>query len=113
MKPFDLEKALAGEPVVTLERYPVTQIALFETEFRKVLVGVVKGKLWTWCIDGTEMNSNGRLKLMMQTKKVWVNLYLKSNCSPEVVEGNIHATKDAADTYAGVGRIACVEIDTP
>ena len=49
MKPFDLERALAGDPVVTRDGRPVTQLTLFEeTDTDYCLYGVAGGTLLNW-----------------------------------------------------------------
>lgn len=44
MKPFDLEKALKGAPVVTLDGREVTQLHLFDIDIGYPLYGVISGK---------------------------------------------------------------------
>jgi hypothetical protein len=54
MKPFDLEKALAGEPVVTRDGRPVTQLIKFEAivEDGYVIYGVVNNKIFNFLDSG-------------------------------------------------------------
>lgn len=58
MKPFDLEAALAGKPVITRDRRKVTQLRIFDTTARRNLVGVVqfldqeRTALMSWMEDG-------------------------------------------------------------
>lgn len=52
MKAFDLEKALAGEKVVTRGGKEVTQLTLFEASDDHPLAGVVDGKMESFTEDG-------------------------------------------------------------
>jgi hypothetical protein len=38
-------------------------------------------------------------------RKVWVNVYPEEGCI------HIHKTRELADRYEGIGRLACVEIE--
>lgn len=78
MKPFDLEKALAGDPVVTRDGREVTQIHLFDTTAKHRLFGVLFGEVEAFSIDGRYWdNGDSEADLFMAPKKrtVWVNLY--------------------------------------
>lgn len=74
MKPFDLEKALAGEPVITKEGKEVTQLTYFDTIERHCLYGVVDGEVYSWNIDG-KIFIDPDLFMAPKIKKRWVNLY--------------------------------------
>lgn len=52
MKPFNLERALAGEPVVTRAGVEVTQMHLFDTISTFPLVCVVSGYTEVFLADG-------------------------------------------------------------
>ena len=52
MKPFDLEAALAGAPVITRDGRPVTQLHKFDATTPLCLVGVVGGEVYSWCLEG-------------------------------------------------------------
>ena len=71
MKPFDLDKALAGSRVVTKEGKEVKNIALFkdltEDEFR--VVGVVGGEMCRWTEDGVGVYEDDRFDLHLATEK--------------------------------------------
>lgn len=76
LKPFDLEKALAGDPVVTRDGKSVSQITLFKgvAESYFPLVSVHETGYYIYSlIDGTQSsnsNSNSALDLFMAPKKV-------------------------------------------
>jgi hypothetical protein len=79
-KPFNLERALAGDPVVMMDGRPVI-FTRFDICGRRALHGVVEGHLISWFKDGRYYASGeSRYDLFMATKKrtVWVNLYKKS-----------------------------------
>lgn len=86
MKPFDLEKALAGEPVITRDGRPV-KIAGYNSDVDEdvQVLGWLKGlknipdidTYEGWYADGHYAESENELDLFMaSTKKTgWVNLY--------------------------------------
>jgi hypothetical protein len=77
-KPFDLERALAGDPVVTRYGKPVTQLTKFDIYGTHVLRGVLDGQLVGWLENGCYYASGEwPCDLFMAPKKrtVWVNLY--------------------------------------
>jgi hypothetical protein len=76
MKTFNLEKALAGQPVVTKDGKPVTQLTLFDTKDISCLVGDVSGELRKFTIDGVSFAGDTQ-NLFMSTQGMccWVNVY--------------------------------------
>lgn len=109
-KPFDLQKALAGEPVVTRDGRPV-KIAGYNPDAGKTcqICGWVNGDAKYWCADGLWMpRQTHYLDLFMATKTVkkegWINIYA---CR---VTG-WWSTKEAADRVASDRRIACIRIE--
>jgi hypothetical protein len=52
MKPFDLEAALAGAPVVTRDGREVTQLKLFELTGKEPLYGVIENNVYRWDFNG-------------------------------------------------------------
>lgn len=79
-KPFDLERALAGDPVVTRNGRPVTQLVKFDAAGGIYEVyGVVGASVESWRVDG-RYSAGGEecvYDIFMAPKKrtVWVNLY--------------------------------------
>jgi len=79
MKPFDLEKALAGDPVITRDGVPVTEIYHFKTrndEFN--VIGVYRGIFRIFKEDGRfGINSDitSPMDLFMAEPEIWVNLF--------------------------------------
>jgi len=97
LKPFDLEAALRGEPVVTRDgrEVKIAGVNLGAKDLYKV-VGWLDGITAGWCIDGkTYLDYEDSTDLFMATKTVkkegWVNLY-KSNIS-DLMASTSHAYK--------------------
>jgi hypothetical protein len=82
-KPFDLQKALTGFPVITGSGLPVTQITLFKDlqESYFSIVGVAGGDYLYAREDGTTGNGFenkwGNLFMVAEKKEVWINIYSK------------------------------------
>jgi hypothetical protein len=80
MEKFNLERALAGEPVITRNGKEVTQLVKFDTFGTTYVVGgVVDGDVKSWTIDGKHYDK--QLKLFMKPKEnaIWVNVYKRSD----------------------------------
>lgn len=85
MRPFNLEEALAGKPVVTRDGRAATEIHYFKTlESNSRVVAVVDGSMWSYretgrLCTGDVVESN--LDLFMATQKVtkWGNVYKAFN----------------------------------
>lgn len=82
MKPFDLEKALAGDPVVTRDGREVTSLHLFDCEgYAHPLMGVCDGQILSWTKDGGYFDpTNYHINdLFMKSKTVVKWVILKKN----------------------------------
>lgn len=79
-KPFDLERALAGDPVVTRGGWPVTQLVKFDaSDAICPLHGVLGGNIFAWRVDGryfTDCKFGYDLFMAPKKRTVWVNLCL-------------------------------------
>lgn len=79
MKPFDLEQALAGKPVVTRNGLPVPDVHLFGNASGKFCVGaVIKGEVFLFTLEGkTSLSGESELDLLMSPEKrmVWLNIF--------------------------------------
>jgi len=77
MKQFNLEKALAGEPVVTRNGKKVTQLTLFEVDDKYPLSGVVDRSVICFTIEGEIAIEENDFDLFMATEKKsrWINVY--------------------------------------
>jgi hypothetical protein len=80
MKPFDLKKALAGEPVVTRDGRPVKIAGYNEDakEYWHSLLGWADGVFCTWNLCGSHYTTSGNRNdlFMATTERVeWVVVY--------------------------------------
>jgi hypothetical protein len=85
LKPFNLQDALAGKPVVTRQGKKVTQLHLFDSNMDQPLVGLIEDEFdvqsWNeygkYFADETEAYSD----LFMEDEKIslWVNVYLMTS----------------------------------
>lgn len=117
MKPFDLQKALAGEPVVTRDGKPVTQITKFDANERRYCVAaVIDCEIETFSIDGKfRIEDISQYDLFMATKTVkkegWVNLYKGFDGKYPVTGSTIFDTKDDAINQRSASFITTVKIE--
>lgn len=77
LKPFDLEAALKGDPVVTDDGREVTEITEFKTTVDYKVLGVINGCLASISPDGAYHNGSCWYKLFMKPQQVtkWINIY--------------------------------------
>lgn len=83
MKPFNLERALAGDKVVTRDGREVTQLTKFDCE-DDCLAGVLENNAKTWRANGRYTKYEETcLDLFMAPKTVkrWVNFYPEDEAS--------------------------------
>ena len=107
MKPFDLEKALAGARVVTRSGKEVTQLRKFETESEYCLVAVVDGRIKSFTIQGVfNCGANAEYDLFMAPEKreYWCNVYKYDNGN--IVVSLPYKTQKGAEN----GKINCAKI---
>jgi len=107
MKPFDLEKALAGAPVVTKSGWPVSELTQFTVrDGLDALYGVVNGRVMSWRKDGVfDHDIDGNDLAMAPVKNgCWLNTYLRGHHFG-------YQTKEEADQKAGKDRICCVYVE--
>jgi hypothetical protein len=97
MMKFNLEKALAGEPVVTRDGKPVTQLTKFDTTDKHCLVCVVDGDLKINTIEGRSFHSgfSDEFDLFMAEPEIWVNLCIDPKGYP-FFGGGIYGSKEEA-----------------
>ena len=112
MKDFNLEKALAGEKVITKDGRKVTQLTCFEDiadHNPMVVYGVVDGEVDSWTAEGfyhSVQVKNCEANLLMEPKKLsgFVNIYPERSFS----ESRAYNSRKHADINASSGRIACI-----
>ena len=110
---FDLEKALAGEKVVTRDGREVTQIHKFDISDDNPIFGVISDKVFSY-VDTGEYHHDKRESahdLFMAPKKLsgFVNVYSDGR------HGTVHKTNLAADDWAeemprDIIRLACIDL---
>lgn len=116
MKPFDLEAALAGAPVVTRKGGAVTQLVKLDCKDDFSVVGVSpEGWLNTWKVNGKKNpygDSAADLFMKSQKKKLWIQV---STSTLDDCFGGIHATTNARGIRPSITSQGCqiveVEID--
>ena len=93
MRPFNLEAALAGAPVVTRDGREVTQLVMFDCHDNLPVAGVLDGIIHLWSVEG----KSGPYKFdlfMAPTKKTgWV-----ARMADVCVSGTF-STKEEAERY--------------
>jgi hypothetical protein len=101
MKKFNLERALAGEPVVTRNGKKVTELHLFKNEtLIQPLYGTVEGDddVFSWTTFGIYnpgKETSWDLFMAGEKKSVWVNVY-KNDFIDEFDLGMQHTTLERA-----------------
>lgn len=111
MKPFNLEEALSGKPVVT-EGGDEVIIAGYNPKMNPYdqVIGWVDNAAKSWNTKGKYYKgviSNYDLFMKPETKTIkgWMNIYNDNRTS------KIHKSKEIADNAASDDRIACVEVE--
>jgi len=108
MKPFDIDKALKGDLVVTRRGEEVQQFTWLDCK-RKSIVGVIDDELFTWYEDGTFLeNEDSIFDLFMGTVKHegWINIYgVGESCSL------MHETKEDALASKSDSCVATVKVE--
>ena len=78
-KPFNLQAALNGAPVITRDGRPVSQLHLFECVDQQKLHGVLGGYVQSWSVDGKYSFSRKEVEadlfMAPTTRKEWVVIY--------------------------------------
>jgi hypothetical protein len=103
MKPFDLQKALAGDPVVTRDGRPV-KIAGYNEDAHEdvVLCGWVAGNAHQWYKDGScEYEEYLDLFMAPTERKEWVVRYYSLTQSKHFISGPF-SDKRLAELFMGI-----------
>ncbi len=119
MKPFNLERALAGDPVVTRNGRVVCNLRENGKTNEYPLTGNMQRGIDSWTINGNFYSGAERIEtdndlFMAPTKKSgWMNIYSKMNCDVHLVArtGDIHESKERADRSGDSSRIACIYVE--
>lgn len=116
MKPFNLEQALAGAPVVTRNGCPIVELKYLQTTSNLAVVRKEDDeKLISYFVPCSGKHSNtidyATDLFMAPTKKEgWINIYNYSTGYP-VTGRTIHATEEAAIAQKGLDCIATIKIE--
>ena len=117
LKPFDLEAALRGEPVVTRDEKPVTQVTKFNTNSHYPIVAVIDKKLEFFTEnghyhpDGKTNSSDLFMAIEIVKKEGWINLY-QSDCETlSAITSHCHKTKEEAKKNSLPNCIATIKIE--
>jgi hypothetical protein len=121
MKSFNLEKALAGEPVETYDGRPVKIAGYNPDAFNgNELLGWIGGQIAYWDQNGIRrerylLNTDLFMAEKSKTKySGWINIYksniYKTNRMNRSTGGRIHATKEEALNYNNSDIIDTIEI---
>jgi len=108
MKPFDLEKAKAGHPIVTRDGRDIEFIGVSSGSLKYPVCAVFDQSIQTFTRDGLyALNEVSQFDLFMAPTKVkrWVNVYANHR------DDRSYASKYIADLHGQSSRIACVEIE--
>ena len=112
MKPFNLEQALAGAPVITRDGRKVTELYYLSTATKvfQPVVAVVDGCISTHRVNGNyygdeTLQTNNDLVMASPAGGFWLNVYPYDEC------GGRYKTREEADKEAGINRVGCVYIE--
>ena len=100
MRPFELQKALEGEKVITREGKNVTQLTLFDVNNQFLLAAVIDGELCKFLEDG-KINSSGvesHHDLFMAETGSWINLFYDKNRDMPWLGVNRYETEEEAQS---------------
>lgn len=119
MKPFNLERALAGDPVITRDGRKVLKV--LDGRHPKVnqyyqIFALIEGDLvyTTYSVSGAyRQGSEERQDLFMAPKKRegWVNVNKGRQCDPCIGRGRIYQTPEAAFANRDNETIGSVRIE--
>ena len=115
MKPFNLEAALAGAPVVTRYGFKVTQLHEFSTVLTPSLFGVIGENkcVSSWCSNGKSVDPHFDLFMAPVKKKGWLNIYKIQNAIPACIASAtfVYADEATAKRNADKTILATVPIE--
>jgi hypothetical protein len=113
MEQFNLERALAGEPVITRDGREVTQLTKFDTIFCNPIFGVVDGRVESWFRDGSYTeDETTSFDLFMKPKEnaVWVNVYKQGDGALVVGAFPFKSEAEAKEKSLGSNYLKTVKI---
>jgi hypothetical protein len=102
MKPFNLERALAGEPVITRNGKKVTELYLFKNaKIIQPLYGTIEDDedVFSWTTNGIynpTKNTSFDLFMAPESKFLWINLWQQLHENGNYYT-TVHTREDLAD----------------
>lgn len=114
MKPFSLNHALSGKPVVTRSGLSVTQLTLFKVDLTEYPVfAVINGSIYSFGLKGdyASLVGESHLDLFMASEKQqgWINIYPKETSRKPFV-GYVYPTEFEAKA-ASCGMCETIHIE--
>lgn len=111
-KKFDLQKALAGDKVVTRDGREVTEIHRFNTVIdRKNIISVIDGDFRCHYDNGNYFDDSTKScnDLFMTTtkKSAWLNIYRFN----KTLVSSLYDTEEEANKRADSDRLACIQVE--
>jgi hypothetical protein len=114
MEKFNLERALAGEPVITRDGREVTRLTYFkEARNQYNLVGLLDGVVWGWDENGTSIVGYETISdLFMKPKEnaIWVNVYKRKDGALDVGAFPFKSEAEAKEKSLGSNYLKTVKI---
>jgi hypothetical protein len=111
---FNLERALAGEPVITRDGKEVTQLTKFDlTETSYLIFGILENDVRRWTIEGKYLlGEEDRNDLFMKPEEnaIWVNVYKRSD-GRLFVDSCSFQSEAAAKIGMGSNYLKTIKID--
>ena len=102
MIPFDLEKALAGEKVITRDGREVTQITHYEVDSNYCVMAVINRAVVSLTMNGVHLQCSLCVFMAPKTLSGFVNVYANRTSR--------YLSKSDADNGASKDRIACIDL---
>lgn len=99
MKEFNLERALAGEPVVTRDGREVFQLHLFKDTYYAPLYGVIGGHVYAFTQDGRYGGKHDTVHDLFMKPVIleaWLNVYKQDD---SIWVGQNHESQYEAKLY--------------
>ena len=106
---FNLERALAGDKVITREGGEVNQLVSINTSSCIEIYGydVENNEVEVWCTDGSHCgNVDSDLFMAPRALSGFVNVY------NDRLNHSWHSTKELADKFALEFRTGCIDLST-
>jgi hypothetical protein len=110
MKPFNLEAALKGAPVQTVEGYQVKLAGVAEVNTPFCLLGFMVDAprcfltAHSWTVAGKSSDPDYELIMAPVKKTGWLNIYRNGDTE-------LWASQEEADHRCGIGRTACLYVE--